>query len=289
MELGNLIKKRRLELGLTQSQLAKGICTQALISRIENNDTLPKKDILEKFEKRLKLEHNELNIYVTLKSNQHKINDVIHEMRDSLDRRDYKSIEILLNYNHDVIESSKDINDTAFFKWMEASVAHQLYDESEEALDILCAIPVDKLQSELSIEIVNATGLIYYQKKDYKKAITIFYSGMQTIDDDVDFKIHAKLLFNYALTLEESDQLREALSILISGTELLLENDSLYLLGDFYYTKAFIYDTMNNYDEALNNLEYAKVIFKLQNNTRFYDYTMFSMSNIKKAIKQLEE
>lgn len=289
MELGDLIKKRRLELGMTQKQLAENICTQALISRIENNDTLPKKDLLEQFEKRLQLGHNELNIYFSLKTNQHKIDSVIREMRDSLNRRDYKSIEILLNYNQEIIETSKDINDKSFFKWMEASVAHQIYQESDQALEIFSHIPIDDLESELSIEIVNARGLIYYQQQEYDKALKTFYHGMEKITDDVNFKIHAKLLFNYTLTLEEKNENREALSVLLSGIELLLENDSLYILGDFYYTKAFIYNKMDNYEEAISNFELAQTIFKLQNNSRFYDLSTFAISDIKKQKQHMEE
>lgn len=289
MELGDLIKQRRLELGMTQKQLAKDICTQALISRIEHNETLPKKDLLEQFEKRLKLAHNELSIYYSLKTNQHKVDTVIREIREALDRRDYKSIEILLNYNRELIKSSKNIPHLSFFKWMEASVAHQLYQKSEEALELFNQINVDDLDSELSIEIVNARGLIYYQKKEYDKALKIFYHGMEIINDDVNFKVHAKLLFNYTLTLEESNKNSEALSVLLSGIELLLENDSLYLLGDFYYTKAFIYNKIDDHEEAISNLKLAQTIFKLQNNMRFYDLSTFAISKIKKQLQHTEE
>lgn len=289
MELGDLIKSRRLELGMTQKELAQGICTQALISRIENNDTIPKKDILDQFEERLELKHNELNIFYSLKSNQHKIDELIKEIRDAVNRRDYRSIELLFNYNKEIIASSKDINDISFFKWMNASICHQIYDESDKALDILNDIPLDNLYNELSIEIVNATGLIYYQQKNFKKALSSFYCGMQKITEDVDFKIQAKLLFNYTLTLEESDRNKEALDTLLSGIELLLENDSLFLLGDYYYTKGFIYDKLNNYEEAISNLKLAQMIFKLQNNSRLYDLTTFAISEIKKQLQNMEE
>lgn len=289
MQLGDLIKSRRLELGMTQKELAQGICTQALISRIENNDTIPKKDILDQFEERLELMHTELNIFYNLKSNQHKIDELIKEIRDAINRRDYKSIELLIIYNKEIIASSKDINDIAFFNWMNASICHQLHKKSDQALEILNKIPLEDLKDELSIEIVNATGLIYYQKKEFKPALASFYTGMQKINDQVDFKLQAKLLFNYTLTLEESNKDKDALDTLLSGIELLLENDSLFLLGDFYYTKAFIFNKLNNHAEAISNLELAKTIFKIQNNSRFYDLSTFAISEIKKELVKMEE
>lgn len=288
MELGDLIKRRRRELGLTQSELAQNICTQALISRIEHNEIIPKNEILDKIEKRLQLKDDELRIVVSFKSNQHKIDKVIAEIREYLSKREYKAIELLLNYNKLLIESSNDMNNISFFKWMEAALAYQLEKDWEKALSILIDISIHELENELSIEILNAIGLIYYEEKDYDSALTYFHKGMHKINNSVDYKVQAKLKFNYSLALEISEQNREALSVILSAIDLLLEQDSLYLLGDFYYTKAFIFDKLNNSQEALDNFELAQSIFKIQNNTRFYNLSQIAISEIhnKNAIKE---
>lgn len=288
MELGDLIKRRRRELGLTQSELAQNICTQALISRIEHNEIIPKNEILDKIEQRLQLKDDELRIVVSFKSNQHKIDKVIAEIREYLSKREYKAIELLLNYNKLLIESSNDMNNISFFKWMEAALAYQLEKDWEKALSILIDISIHELENELSIEILNAIGLIYYEEKDYDSALTYFHKGMHKINNSVDYKVQAKLKFNYSLALEISEQNREALSVILSAIDLLLEQDSLYLLGDFYYTKAFIFDKLNNSQEALDNFELAQSIFKIQNNTRFYNLSQIAISEIhnKNAIKE---
>lgn len=288
MELGDLIKRRRRELGLTQSELAQNICTQALISRIEHNEIIPKNEILDKIEKRLQLKDDELRIVVSFKSNQHKIDKVIAEIREYLSKREYKAIELLLNYNKLLIESSNDMNNISFFKWMEAALAYQLEKDWGKALSILIDISIHELENELSIEILNAIGLIYYEEKDYDSALTYFHKGMHKINNSVDYKVQAKLKFNYSLALEISEQNREALSVILSAIDLLLEQDSLYLLGDFYYTKAFIFDKLNNSQEALDNFELAQSIFKIQNNTRFYNLSQIAISEIhnKNAIKE---
>ena len=288
MGLGDIIKRRRLELGMTQNELADDICTQALISRIEHNDLIPKKDILDKIEARLDLNMSELNIVISMNTNQHKVNKLISEIRAYLNKRDYNSIDLLTKYNDKLINSCKDVNDISFFKWMKATYIHQVEHETDKALDILKDIPLNKLDNELSIEIENAIGLIFYQEKEFDDALPYFFSGMQKLNKNVDYKVQVKLLFNYALTLEESDQDNKALSVILSGIDLLLEKDSIYILGDFYYTKGFIFNKLNNYSEALDNFELALALFKIQNNNRFYDYTQLAISEIKNKLKKQE-
>lgn len=281
MGLGDIIKRRRLELGMTQNELADEICTQALISRIENNDLVPKKDILDQIEKRLDFNVSELNIVISMNTNQHKINELISEIRVYLDRRDYHSIELLIKYNESLIKSCKNIEDISFFKWMTATYLHQVDGNTEDAIEILKEIPLDELDNEMGIEILNSIGLIYYQENNFESALDYFHDGMKKIKPSVDYKVQVKLIFNYALTLEEDDQNKETLSVLLSGLDLLLEKDSLFLLGDFYYMKGFIFNKMNNLDEAKDNFELAQTLFKIQNNTRFYNLTQMALSEIK--------
>lgn len=289
MGIGDMIKKRRLELGMTQSELASEICTQALISRIENNDIMPKKSILDQIERRLDFQVSELNIVFNLNTVQRKIDSLITEIRDYMLKRDYHSIELLLKYNESLINRAKDINDVAFFQWTKATLMHQIDRDILDALDILENITLDPLDNELRIEINNAIALIYYQEKNFEVALQYFSDAMLTLNLNVDYKIRVKVLFNYALALEESDKNNEALSVILSGIDILLKHDSLYLLGDFYYTKGFIFNKMNNPLEALDNFEIALSLFKIQNNNRFYDYTQMAISDIKNKVNTKED
>ena len=57
---GESIKKRRLELGLSQTELAEDICSQGMISQIEANNIYPRGDVAVKLCKRLSLELTKL-------------------------------------------------------------------------------------------------------------------------------------------------------------------------------------------------------------------------------------
>ncbi|QBO35642.1 XRE family transcriptional regulator [Periweissella cryptocerci] len=57
---GHTIKDRRRALGISQTDLAQGICTQATISLVENKNRIPKVATLKQIAGRLDLEMNEL-------------------------------------------------------------------------------------------------------------------------------------------------------------------------------------------------------------------------------------
>lgn len=58
--IGNLIKLKRIELGMSQEELARGICASSYLSRIENNKLIPNEDIYVLLLKRLGLDYDEI-------------------------------------------------------------------------------------------------------------------------------------------------------------------------------------------------------------------------------------
>lgn len=57
---GDAIKKKRLEIGMSQQDLSEGICTQGMISQIEADNVSPRSDIAVKLFKRLNLNFNDV-------------------------------------------------------------------------------------------------------------------------------------------------------------------------------------------------------------------------------------
>ena len=67
--LGEVIKEKRLEKGLKQSELADGICTQATISNLENKSGMPNLPILVAIGNRLGIAFSELSDYTLTTTN----------------------------------------------------------------------------------------------------------------------------------------------------------------------------------------------------------------------------
>ncbi|MDZ7836233.1 MAG: helix-turn-helix transcriptional regulator [Alkalibacterium sp.] len=53
--MGEKIRKRRKEIKMTQFDLSDGICTQAMISRIEKEKVRPSRELMEKLAERLEV------------------------------------------------------------------------------------------------------------------------------------------------------------------------------------------------------------------------------------------
>src|SRR5699024_145971 len=123
MNIGNLIHTRRKEMGLTQKDLADGICAQALVSKIEKGEHVPKLAILSKLERRLNFEKGELNSLHLNSDSAKEVQQLIDNIRHYLPKRDYKTINLLIENNENLINSVTELNKQVFFSWMKATVA----------------------------------------------------------------------------------------------------------------------------------------------------------------------
>jgi len=269
MDFGSLIKSKRKELGLTQKELSEGICTQALISRIEKGDIVPQNSILQQLGSRLQLNDKELSTLAYKTRYDNEIDELKRNIRRALTRRDYDYIEKILEQNKILINNTNNENDQAFFTWMNASLQDKLYNQKDKALKILTEIPLLNLEDELAIEILNAIGVIYYQGNEFKQALNVFQHAVSMIEDNIDYMVQTKLLFNYALTLEEYDEDKKALDYIIQAIERLIIEDSMYLLGDLYHTKGFVLRKLGHLEEAKKSNQLALSIFEIQNNNKF--------------------
>lgn len=287
MDFGNLIKAQRKELGLTQKELSEGICTQALISRIEKGDIVPQNSILNKLGNRLNISEEKLNTLAYNTKYNHEIDETKKFIRRALSRRDYRQVEIILERNKALINNINNENDQAFFTWIKASLLDKLYHQKEEALQILTEIPLLKLDEELAIEILNAIGIIYYQENAFEQALNFFQNAVNMIEEDMDYLVQVKLFFNYALTLEEYDENKQALDYVMQAINLLIMQDSMYLLGDLYHTKGYILRKLGHLEEAKKSNQLALSIFDIQNNAKFKTMTQLEIEEINHALQKI--
>lgn len=287
MDFGNLIKSKRKELGLTQIELSEGICTQALISRIEKGDIIPQDSILQQLGTRLQLDDKELNSLAYKTKYDNEMLEVKKEIRRALTRRDYEYIEKTLEQNKLLINNINNENDQAFFTWVDASLQDKLYHQKDNALKILKKIPLFNLDNELAIEILNAIGVIYYQWDDFKEALNVFQHAVNMIEKDIDYMVQTKILFNYALTLEEFDEDKKALDYIIQAIDRLVVEDSMYLLGDLYHTKGYILRKLGHLQEAKKSNQLALSIFEIQNNNKFKTMTQLEIEEINHLLQKV--
>lgn len=166
---GNKIRRTRLKKGMSQSELAKGACTQATISLIENSNHCSNIEIMEKICSKLNLELDEV---VDLKSHGERslieVEDYIHnkEWQQALDR--LKKINILN------LESRK------MKGWYDLCVATADFGLSKDADDAIYTFNTilngdffDELDYRRTLTMIGL-GMAYSQKNQIKRAQTFF-------------------------------------------------------------------------------------------------------------------
>lgn len=268
MRIGEKIKKRRKEIHMTQAELASGICTQAMISRIEKKKVKPSKELMEKVAERLdvsmhyfyggELEGSPYSRHATLTK----------LIRQQLKRKEYESVHYLLDTNEAVIAQSSG-GDKTFFEWVKSLLYAYQDGDLDKALEHLVEMEKNVKDGDLRLEIIDSIGQIYLKKKEYQKAEVYYREGIVSFAEWMDCQKKAALLLNYVKALIEQKKYEECLDIVFKGLDLLIQKQTLAYLGDFFYYKGYCLEKLNQLTEALDAYEKAYTIFDIQQNEKF--------------------
>jgi len=262
MLIGDIIKQKRQEMNLTQGELAEGICTQAMISRIEKHLVEPSKKLQKKLADKLQVSvsyfHTDNDPVDTRLSNLEVM------IRDYLNKTEYGTVNELVISNKEIIENSNNQYFEIFFNWVESILTYNMDDNADIAIHQLNKLlDNDNITTELSIDISNSLGIIYYEKGDYNKASTYYELVLENFDDSTFYKKRVRILYNYSLNLESLKQYKEALNLVLEAIEILIEKQSFYMLGYLYFFEAYLLRDLDQKREAVEAYENAYSIFKI--------------------------
>lgn len=178
MLLGKVISEKRKSLGLSQADLAKGICTQATISKMEQSNQPPLTDILAKLCLRLGLTPN----------------DVLSDFTDpeyNQQRDLFKSIDSLIDhYQFEKAEkeftaiSTTQLKDNLLtrYHYVKGNIQMLVHNELDNAIfEFNLSIQLSKHQDTTYLLAMSGLGIAYSLKKDNDKAAFYF----DTISDSV--------------------------------------------------------------------------------------------------------
>ena len=94
--IGQLIKSRRIMLGITRQELAKGVCTLKTLERIENNETNPQRPVFKGLLAKLRINADYRRSEII--TNDYKNIVKYYEYKDSVNERDYENVNVIINY-----------------------------------------------------------------------------------------------------------------------------------------------------------------------------------------------
>lgn len=285
--IGELIKKRRQDLKLTQEQLCAGICEPITISRLENGRQTPSMGKLRALLQRLGLP--EEKYYAILSKNEMEISDLQTEitscnvLRDS--QRGLPKLEqlVALADPEDPLVQQFILRSRALLGKMENGEIVPY--TPEEKLNLLFnAIELTSpgfdieaiyqgLYSLDEVKVINQIGGVYSNMGQHKKAIDIYYQLLKYIEKHFQNILQSSGLlplvaYNYARELDLVGRYAEAVEIAETGWKACVQYGQYFYLPSIIALIAECYHFLNDDEKSKNYYRQALYLFEAINNKR---------------------
>ncbi|MCM3666371.1 helix-turn-helix transcriptional regulator [Mesobacillus subterraneus] len=265
--LGQSIYSIRITLGISQKELAEGICSQSQISKIENGEISPYIHTLIKLSERLGVNSN---YFINQISKEHYefIVQTKDEIRKMIKEKDYKEVKRLIN-KLEKHPSFQNIEEKQFIYWHRGISDYYLNDDASNAIKILNnALKLkESIQATAQdIQIINSIGIIYGEMEDWENARNSFLNAADIFRKSLypmDYKILVRINYNLSKVIFKLKENANALQVVNKGLNLAIENDSSYLFGELLYQKGLILNELGKINDSIRNLEQARTIFDL--------------------------
>lgn len=271
--IGKKIKELRKVVGLTQGELADGICTQALISRIEKGDIYPSATSLYQISRKLGVDVNyffEIGLTPRL--------DYVREVE-----RQLKKLRVKLKYDEiiEIVKTEeknplflKDETNLQLLYWHKGIYVNEVEKNKDEALSILeralsLTYNKKKAMSEREMNIMISMGILEFSRRNHERALEIYedVNAALTYNDQLsDKSIKTRLLYNIARVLTRLGKYHESTRYCEEGIRWIIEEENLYGFAQLNYHMGYNLELEEKYGEALPYLIKAAMLFDIQYN-----------------------
>lgn len=283
-QLGPIIKNRRIELGLSQEDLADGICSVPTLSRIENGERMPTKNHFEMLMQRLGYSAISLDCYTDKQD--FKIHELKFQIRQAYVIKDFRIAERLLNEYKEIMEDDSNI-DLQFFQLYHTLLNLDQYSAGEEqplfesALRLTCpsygANHIPHVLSYEEIILLNNIAICYGKVEKHHEAISILrtlktYYDTHIINSEEALRTQPMILYNLSKALGMAGYFDECLEVCEESIHLAKRTSRCGCLGEVLYNCAWILVRRNqegDYIVAANYAEQARNFFRIMGNTAY--------------------
>lgn len=277
--IGKKIKELRKVVGLTQGDLAEGICTQALISRIEKGDIYPSATALYQISQKLGVDVNyffEIGTTPRL--------DYVKEVE-----RQLRNFRVKLMYDEMMEMVKAEEKNPLFFRnqtnlqllyWHKSIYIYEIEKDRDAGLALLknaLSLTMNKKRAmtEREIEIHMTLGVFEYGNGHLEKSLTLYEevrSALQSSTQLNDKSIKTRLLYNIARTLTRLGKYKESNSYCDQAIKWCLEEEHLFGLGELYYHTGYNYELEGELEKALSYINKSILIFDMYGDNRYHQY-----------------
>lgn len=286
-QFGPIIKTRREELGLTQEDLADGICSVPTLSRIENGERMPTKNHFEMLLQRLGYSDMTLDFFTD------KQTFLLHELKIKIRyaymAKDYPLAKKLFDEFESLLDNPTNI-DKQF-----AILYQTLFDQTqfnnadrlkrfEDALKLTCPQYIGgRIPHTLSYEeiiLLNNIAICHHIANNMEHAIDILYILTEyyehhMISTDESLRTQPMILYNLSKFLGLSGRYDECIKICDLGIQIARTTGRCRLLGDTLFNRAWSLiqrkhiGDMEEAEQTLRQAIYISVAMANQKDTEF--------------------
>jgi transcriptional regulator with XRE-family HTH domain len=287
--IGTKIKEMRKVVGITQGDLAEGICTQALISRIEKGDIYPSATALYQIAVKLGVDINSFFEIGTTPRLDY-IREVEKQFKYLRDTREYKGMIELVKTEEKNPLFYKDNEKLQLLYWHKAIYLHEDKKETEAAFTLLhkayhLTAHHKKAMSEREMQILSTIGTIHAALNNHDDALEYYHQvekAMKTTEHLHEKAIKTKLLYNTARVLTRSGRLKESSDYCLKAIKWCFEEELLWGLGELHYQIGYNYELVEDYEKALHYMQRAFHMFELRDDRVHIDFVEKKISEISK-------
>lgn len=288
--IGYFIKQRRIELGISQEELADGICSVATLSRIENGDNSPKQknmsDILQR------LGYSDLQLFAAISDEQYIIVKTFFKARDAFTVHDYevtkRYLQILKPYSKNFTNSQRQQYELFSIMqcWGSDSVENLIVRLEKALKQTHHNYSINSLPKVLTFEEISALNMLaccYGKIEDYETSTKIFYHLKYYYDHVMSDTLEAlstqpMILYNLSKYLGQWGKYDECVAICREGIALAKRSGRCGALAKTQYNLAYVLvrrkqpgDLEEAHQAAREAYCMSKIVFRAEKTTELIE------------------
>ncbi|WP_141431059.1 helix-turn-helix domain-containing protein [Bacillus sp. 03113] len=283
LAIGEKIRELRKEMGYSQKELAKDICTQAQISKIEQGITYPLASTLYHISQRLGVDVNYFfDIGTTPRLDY--VQEVTRQLKYERRKSRYDQIKQIVETeekNPLFSTNKKHMQLLLWHKGIYIYHVHHDFKRAVEHLDQAILLTFNKVWSEREIEISLSKGIFHYEENLVKEALSIFLAAEKHLGNVIylqDDTIKARLLYDIAKALSKLGQYDQSMDYCQKAIDWAIEKDNLYLFGELYYHIGYNYELKHDFVLAKRYMEKSLLFFDLLKDDRYISFIKTKIS-----------
>lgn len=275
ISFGEILQALREYKKLSPEELAEGICTVEDLQLFEKEKKYPALDQLYELAEKLNVEVNYFFHYAS-SSTFNYVTAVFELIKKYKRERNYQAIfDIIKRERQNPI--FKHISHKQFLMWHEGICIYYLSKDVYNSVNTLYTAidltnPDRTNLAEREIEILTSIAIIRFEEEEFAAAYEIFEMALKNLESlphILDPKAKLRILYGLSQTLSAREEYDNSLKYSNQGIKDCINNELLYLFGEFYYQSGENYIKIDKVDKGIEYINKSKEIFLLQNNERF--------------------